>query len=100
LTEETPPMSWIDWYNNLAEPPWTPTPSTIGLIWTILYPIIVVSYGFVFVIAFRGNFPRKLAVPLARNLVANRWIALAQGPYFVWVSIATVLQLSITAMNW
>ena len=25
---------------------------------------------------------------------------IAQGPYFVWVSIATVLQLSITAMNW
>ena len=29
-----------------------------------------------------------------------RWVAVAQGPYFVWVSLATVLQLSITAMNW
>jgi tryptophan-rich sensory protein len=29
-----------------------------------------------------------------------RRVALAQVPYFVWVSIATVLQLSITAMNW
>jgi len=29
-----------------------------------------------------------------------RWVALAQVPYFVWVSLATVLQLSITAMNW
>ena len=29
-----------------------------------------------------------------------RWVAFAQGPYFVWVSIAMVLQLSITAMNW
>ena len=29
-----------------------------------------------------------------------RLVALAQVPYFVWVSIATVLQLSITAMNW
>ena len=26
--------------------------------------------------------------------------AAAQVPYFVWVSIATVLQLSITWMNW
>jgi tryptophan-rich sensory protein len=29
-----------------------------------------------------------------------RWIAVAQVPYFVWVSIASVLQLSITWMNW
>lgn len=29
-----------------------------------------------------------------------RWVAVAQGPYFVWVSLATLLQLSITAMNW
>ena len=29
----------------------------------------------------------------------HRWVALAQVPYFVWVSIATVLQLSITWMN-
>ena len=28
-----------------------------------------------------------------------RWAAAAQVPYFVWVSIATVLQLSITWMN-
>jgi translocator protein len=27
-----------------------------------------------------------------------RWVAVAQVPYFVWVSLATVLQLSITAM--
>jgi tryptophan-rich sensory protein len=29
----------------------------------------------------------------------HRWVAAAQVPYFVWVSIATVLQLSITWMN-
>lgn len=29
-----------------------------------------------------------------------RWVAFAQVPYLVWVSIATVLQLSIAAMNW
>lgn len=29
----------------------------------------------------------------------HRRIAAAQVPYFVWVSIATVLQLSITWMN-
>ena len=29
-----------------------------------------------------------------------RWVALAQVPYFVCLSIATVLQLSITRSNW
>ena len=28
-----------------------------------------------------------------------RWVAVTQVPYFVWVSLASVLQLSITAMN-
>jgi benzodiazapine receptor len=30
----------------------------------------------------------------------SRWVAVAQVPYFVWVSIAMVIQLSITSMNW
>ncbi len=29
-----------------------------------------------------------------------RRVAVAQLPYFIWVSLATVLQISITAMNW
>ena len=41
-------MPWIEWYNALAKPSWTPAPATIGLIWQILYPIILVSFGFVF----------------------------------------------------
>jgi len=131
-------MDWMSWYESLAKPSWTPAPATIGLIWQILYPIILVSFGFVFVQAFRRKLPRVVAVPFAINLVANliftpiqfgmrnlplasvdilivlgtiiwmmvvvwshyRWIAVAQVPYFVWVSLATVLQLSITAMNW
>jgi len=129
---------WMPWYESLAKPSWTPAPSAIGLIWTILYPIIVVSFGFVFVQAARRKFPPLVALPYAVNLVANllftpiefglrnlplatidilivwgtiiwsviairpfaRWVAWVQLPYFVWVSIATVLQISITAMNW
>ncbi len=29
-----------------------------------------------------------------------RWIAVVQAPYFIWVSLAPVLQLSMTWMNW
>src|SRR4051812_28890210 len=64
-------MTWIEWYDSLAKPPWTPAPSTISLIWTILYPIILISFGFVCVQAARKKLPRNVAVPFAVNLVAN-----------------------------
>lgn len=131
-------MPWIEWYNSLTKPTWTPAPATIGLIWQILYPIILVSFGFVFVQVFRSQLPRGVAMPFAINLVANliftpiqfgmrnlplatvdivivwsslvwgmvalwrhfRWVSLIQIPYLVWVSLATVLQISITISNW
>ena len=64
-------MTWIEWYNSLAKPTWTPAPSTISLIWMILYPVILISFGFVFVRAFQGKVSRMIAVPFAVNLVAN-----------------------------
>ena len=138
VIEAAEQMHWTDWYNNLAKPAWTPTGATIGMIWQILYPVIIVSFGFVFVQAFRRNLSWMVALPFAINLVANviftpiqfgmrnlplaavdilivwstiiwmivavrkhyRWIGIAQVPYFVWVSIATYLQLSITWINW
>jgi tryptophan-rich sensory protein len=63
--------SWREWYNGLWKPSWTPAPQTIGLIWQILYPIIIVTFGFVFVQAFRRKVPWLVAVPFAINLVAN-----------------------------
>ena len=131
-------MGWLDWYNSLAKPSWTPAPASIGLIWNILYPIIFVTFAFVFVQALRAKLPWRVALPFGINLVANliftpilfglrnlplatadilivlativwtmiavwphyRWVALAQAPYLAWVTTATVLQLSITAMNW
>jgi tryptophan-rich sensory protein len=64
-------MSWTEWYNSLTKPAWTPEPSTIGLVWQCLYPIILVTFGFVFVQALRHQLPWKAALPFAVNLVAN-----------------------------
>ena len=130
-------MSWREWYDGLVKPSWTPEPATIGTIWSILYPVILVTFGWVFVQATRGKVPWTVALPFAVNLVANLvfspiqfrlrhlplatadilvvlgtipwmmvavWrhsalVALAQVPYLVWVSIATVLQVAITLWN-
>jgi tryptophan-rich sensory protein len=110
-------MTWINWYNSLAKPSWTPAPATISLIWTILYPIILISFGFVFVQAFRGKVSRRVAVPFAINLVANLlfmplfaglrnvplaavdivivwatilWCAIAVWPVYRWVAVVQV----------
>ncbi|MGB7344083.1 MAG: TspO/MBR family protein [Pirellulaceae bacterium] len=64
-------MTWIDWCNSLEKPSWTPELSTIGLVWQCLYPIILITFGFVFVQALRKKLPWKVAVPFGINLIAN-----------------------------
>jgi translocator protein len=110
-------MTWMEWYNSLEKPSWTPAPSTISLIWMILYPIILVSFGFVIVQAFRSRVGWKVALPFAINLVANLlfmpifsrlrnvplaavdimivwatiiWCVVAIWPVYKWVGVAQV----------
>ena len=64
-------MNFMEWYNTLAKPSWTPDPAFIGLMWQIIYPIILVTFGFVFVQAARGKIPRAVVVPFVINLAAN-----------------------------
>ena len=62
---------WRDWYDALDKPSWTPSPGTIGAIWTVLYPIILIVDVFVLVQAVRGRLPWAVVLPFALNLAAN-----------------------------
>jgi len=64
-------MTRMEWYNSLIKPEWTPSGATIGLIWQILYPIILVTFGFIFVQAIRKKMSWNVALPFGINLVAN-----------------------------
>lgn len=64
-------MDWMTWYNALEKPSWTPAPSTIGTIWTILYPIIMVTFGFVVVQAIRRKVPWRVLIPIGVNVLSN-----------------------------
>jgi translocator protein len=64
-------MSWLEWYNALQKPTWTPSGSTIGTIWSILYPIIFVSLVIVVVQVVRKRLPWQVLLPFGINLVAN-----------------------------
>lgn len=59
------------WYLDLAKPLWTPAPETIGLIWSILYPIIAFSFAFVFWKVRKGEMERIVLWVFLANLVAN-----------------------------
>ncbi len=64
-------IPWVDWYNSLVKPSWTPQPRTIGLIWQILYPVILLIFGYVIVQAIRNKLSWMIALPFIVNLVAN-----------------------------
>lgn len=70
-TRRSEGLTFMEWYNSLAKPSWTPEPAFIGFMWQIIYPIIVVTFGFVFIQAARRKIPRAVAVPFVVNLIAN-----------------------------
>ncbi|MBI4079202.1 MAG: tryptophan-rich sensory protein [Candidatus Levybacteria bacterium] len=65
--------NWKPWYEVLAKPSWTPSGEIIAVIWWILYPIIIISYSYVFYRTFfaQRRIPKHVTLPFAINLVAN-----------------------------
>jgi translocator protein len=125
------------WYVALQQPFFAPPAWLFGPVWSVLYVIIAVSFGYVFYLAIKKRLPWGAFVPFGFNLVFNlafsplqfglknnllasidillilatliwamrtiwskvRWVAYVNIPYLLWVSFATVLQLSITWLN-
>jgi tryptophan-rich sensory protein len=124
-------------YETWTQPFFAPPSWIFGPVWSVLYVIIAISYGWVFYKVFQGDLPKIVALPLIINLVANfsftpvqfglqnlplaavvilivlgtilwsmwamwpheKMFVYAQIPYLLWVSFATVLQLTITYLN-
>jgi tryptophan-rich sensory protein len=125
------------WYAELIKPTWAPPDWIFGPVWTVLYAIILVSFGFVVYRAWRKDISWRVFLPFGSNLVFNvlfspiqfglrnnflamldivlvlvtliwalrviyphyRWVSLVNIPYLLWVSFATILQVSITWLN-
>ncbi len=127
----------MQYYQELIRPDWAPPAWLFGPVWSVLYTIIFISFGFVFYKITKGELPKKIATPFALNLLSNllftpiqfglqnnllaaidivlvlitllwfqvviykhhKWVAIVNIPYLLWVSFATVLQITITIFN-
>lgn len=58
-------------YQEYVQPSWAPPASVFGPVWSVLYLLIAISFGFVFYKVFQGDLPKAIALPFVINLIAN-----------------------------
>lgn len=131
-------LSSAAWYAQLIRPAFAPPAWIFGPVWSVLYLVIAISFGYVLWQTIRRQLPWTILLPFVLNLLFNaaytpiqfglknnvlasvdillvlgtliwalvviwprvRWVAAVNIPYLLWVAFATVLQLTITTLNW
>ena len=58
-----------DWYTTLVKPFFSPPAWIFGPVWSVLYVIIAISFGYVLYLAFRKRIGWSLFLPFGLNLM-------------------------------
>jgi tryptophan-rich sensory protein len=110
-------MNIYSWYQQLIKPAWAPPAAVFGPVWTFLYVLIAISFGYAGFLFFKGKIPFIILLPFILNLIFNFafapiqfglqnnflaaidillvlgtliWALLAIYPYAQWVSFINI----------
>lgn len=59
------------WYQEIIRPEWAPPAWLFGPVWSVLYILIAISFGYVFVKVLKKEIPKYVALPFILNIFFN-----------------------------
>lgn len=65
------PSAFKAWYDTLILPSWTPAPGVIGLIWSLLYPLITALTVYASYKVYKGEMSKIILIPIAISWILN-----------------------------